>query len=67
MKEARLQNPVLMNKNRILRRVSVEDEMARHIEVHILYHITVYVDAAGIGGKLMSLPGEVSPTTRWLR
>lgn len=67
MKEARLQNPVLMNKNRIPRRVSVEDEMARHIEVHFLYHITGYVDAAAIGGKLKPLPGEVSPTTRWLR
>jgi hypothetical protein len=33
MKEARLQNSVLMNKNRIQRRVSVWDEMARHIEV----------------------------------
>jgi hypothetical protein len=50
MKEAKLQNPVLMNKNRISRRVSVGDEMARHIEVHNLYHITGYVDAAGIGG-----------------
>jgi hypothetical protein len=63
MKEARLQNPVLMNKNRIQRRVSVEDEMARHIEVHILYHITGYVDAAEIGGKLVFLPGEVSLAT----
>lgn len=60
MKEARLQNPVLMNKNRILRRVSVEDEMARHIEVHILYHITGYADTAAIGGKFVPLPGEVS-------
>ena len=49
MKAARLQNPVLMNKNRIPRRVSVKDEMARHIEVHNLYHITDYVDAAAIG------------------
>ena len=63
MKEARLQNPVLMNKNRILRRVSVEDEMARHIEVHFLYRITGYVDAAAIGGKSMQLPGEVSGAT----
>lgn len=60
MKEARLQNSVLMNKNRILRRAFAEDKMARHIKVHILYHIANYVDAAGIGGKLMSLPGEVS-------
>jgi hypothetical protein len=64
MKEARLQNPVLMNKNRILRRAFAEDEMARHIEVHNFYHIADYVDAAGIGGKLMSLPGEVSEATR---
>ena len=33
MKEARLQTPVLMNKNRIQRRVSVKDEVARHTEV----------------------------------
>jgi hypothetical protein len=39
-----------MNKNRIPRRVSVGDEMARHTEVHILYSITGYVDAAAIGG-----------------
>jgi len=38
MKEARLQNPVLMNKNCILRRVSVWDEVARHTEVHYLPH-----------------------------
>ena len=49
MKEARLQSPVLMNKNRIPRRVFAEDEMARHIEVRILYHIADYVDAAAIG------------------
>ena len=36
MKEVRLQNPVLMNKNRILRRVFALDEMARHIEVRYL-------------------------------
>lgn len=63
MKEARLQNPILMNKNRIIRRVFAEDEVARHTEVHILYHIADYVDAAAIGGKLLFLPGEVSATT----
>jgi hypothetical protein len=36
MKEARLQNPVLMNKNRIQRRVSLKDEVARHTEVQAL-------------------------------
>lgn len=38
MKEARLQNPVLMNKNRISRRASLEDEVARHTEVQELPH-----------------------------
>ena len=52
-----------MDKNRILRRVFAEDEVARHTEVPILYHIADYVDAAAIGGKLMSLPGEVSVIT----
>lgn len=60
MKEARLQNPVLTNRNRILRRVFAEDEVARHTKVHIFYHIADYVDAAGIGGKFMLLPGEIS-------
>ena len=63
MKEARLQNPVLTNRNRILRRVFAEDKVARHTKVHNLYHIADYVDAAEIGGKLMQLPGEVSSTT----
>ena len=47
--EARLQSPVLTNRNRILRRVSIEDKVARHTKVHILYHIIDYVDAAEIG------------------
>ena len=64
MKEARLQNPVLTNRNRILRRVFAEDKVARHTEVHFLYRIADYVDAAAIGGKLKSLPGEVSFITR---
>ena len=38
MKEARLQNPVLMNKNRILRRVFALDEVARHTKVRYLSH-----------------------------
>lgn len=42
-----------------MRRVFAEDEMARHIEVHILYHIADYVDTAGIGGQLLQLPGEI--------
>ena len=33
MKAVRLQNPVLMNKNRILRRAFALDEVARHTEV----------------------------------
>ena len=49
MKEARLQNPVLTNRNRILRRVFAEDKVARHTEVRILYYIADYVDAAAIG------------------
>ncbi len=36
MKEARLQNPVLMNKNRILRRAFARDKVARHTKVHYL-------------------------------
>ena len=54
MKEARLQNPVLTNRNCILRRVFVLDKVARHTEVRI-YQITNYVDAAAIGGKLVFL------------
>ena len=65
MKEVRLQNPVLMNKNRIQRRVSVGDKVARHTEVQIICQRADYVDAAAIGGKLVFLPGEVSSTTRW--
>jgi len=42
-----------------IRRVFAEDKVARHTEVHNLYHIANYVDAAAVGGKLMSLPGEV--------
>jgi len=38
MKEARLQNPVLMNKNRIQRRVFAKDKVARHTEVRYLSH-----------------------------
>lgn len=41
-----------------------EDKVTRHTKVHILYHIADYVDAAAIGGKLMSLPGEVFVTMR---
>jgi hypothetical protein len=63
MKEAILQNPALMNKNRILRRVFAEDKVARHTEVHILYHKANYVDAAAVGRKLLPLPGEVSLIT----
>ena len=50
-----------------IRRVFAEDEVARHTKVRILYHIVNYVDAAAIGGQLISLPGEVSSTTSWLR
>ena len=62
MKEARLQNPVLTNRNCILRRVFVLDKVARHTEV-LIYQITSYVDAAAIGGKLVFLPGEISEVT----
>ena len=48
MKEARLQIPVLTNRNRILRRVFASDKVARHTKVQI-YHIASYVDAAAIG------------------
>ena len=46
-----------------IRRVFAGDKVARHTKVHILYHIADYVDAAEIGGKLMSLPEEVSLNT----
>jgi hypothetical protein len=55
---------------------SCTDEQEPHIEAGVslgrggtshrsplLYHIRGYVDAAAIGGKLMSLPGEVFVTT----
>jgi hypothetical protein len=57
VKEARLQNPVLTNRNGIrgiINRVSKHD-IAKPKE----YQKVGYVDAAGIGGRKMLLPGEI--------
>ena len=57
VKEARLQNPVLTNRNGI-RGIII------WVSNHILakpeeYQKGSYVDAAGIGGRKMLLPGEI--------
>jgi len=57
LKEARLQNPVLTNRN------GIRGYLAR-ISKHIIvtskeYQNRFIVDAAGIGGRNMLLPGEV--------
>ena len=57
VKEARLQNPVLTNRNGIrgiVIRVS-NHSLAKPKE----YKRDDYVDAAGIGGRKMLLPGEI--------
>jgi hypothetical protein len=57
VKEARLQNPVLTNRNGIRGIVT-------RVSNHVLakpeeYNRGNYVDAAGIGGRKMLLPGEI--------
>jgi hypothetical protein len=57
LKEARLQNPVLTNRNGIR-------GMFIRVSNHIItkpneYQKDKHVDAAGIGGRKMLLPGEV--------
>jgi hypothetical protein len=55
LKEARLQNPVLTNGNRIR---GIYAWVSKHIIVTPNeYKRCIYVDTAGIGGKKMSLPG----------
>ncbi len=65
LKEARLQNPVLTNRNGIR-------GMIIRVSKHIIakpdeYQKENHVDAAGIGGRKMLLPGEVSQITGWFR
>jgi len=57
VKEARLQNPVLTNRNGI-------GGIVTRVSNHVLampkdYKKGSYVDAAGIGGRKMLLPGEI--------
>jgi hypothetical protein len=57
LKEARLQNPVLTNRNGIR---GITDRVSKHtIAKPKEYPKVCYVDAAGIGGRKMLLPGEV--------
>ena len=61
MKEAGLQNPVLTNRNGIRGRFT---GISKHIIVTSEdYQNRIWVDVAGIGGKKMPLPGEVSQAT----
>ena len=58
VKESRLQNPVLTNRNGI-RGIAVL--VSKHIIVTPDEHKTSsYVDTAGIGGRKKLLPGEIS-------
>jgi hypothetical protein len=57
LKEAGLQNPVLTNRNGIER--LEEWGVSTHHKAQSQQ--TPLVDAAGIGGRKMLLPGEVSP------
>lgn len=61
LKEAGLQNPVLTNRNRIQRH-NYLGKQAHHCNALKLQK-GKYVDTAGIGGKKMPLPGEVSKVT----
>jgi len=61
VKEAGLQNPVLTNRNGIRGRYT---GISKHIIVTSEdYQNRIWVDVAGIGGKKMPLPGEVSKVT----
>ena len=57
MKKAGLQNPVLTNRNCIRGR---ESWVSKHIFAMPLTNKRLCVDAAGIGGRNVLLPGEVS-------
>ncbi len=47
-------------------RLRSEDKQAHHCKVRKLFYRCV-VDAAGIGGRKMLLPGEVFISTSWIR
>ena len=56
-KEARLQNPVLTNRNGI---GGIIIRVSKHIFTTPKEHKKgIHVDAAGIGGRKMLLPGEI--------
>ncbi len=57
MKEAGLQNPELTNRNCIRGR---EPWVSKHIFAKPLANKRLRVDAAGLGGRIGALPGEVS-------
>jgi len=62
VKEAGLQNPVLTDRNGIRGHI---ERVSKHIIVKPLTNKLIVVDAAGIGGRNMSLPGEVFVVTSW--
>ena len=57
MKKAGLQNPVLTDRNCIRGR---ESWVSKHLFATPLTNKRLFVDAAGIGGRKVLLPGEVS-------
>ena len=57
LKKAGLQNPVLTNRNRIR---GQKKWVNRHTFAKPVANNLLLVDAAGIGGRNMLLPGEVS-------
>ena len=57
MKKARLQTPELTNRNCIRGR---EPWVSKHIFAKPLANKRLCVDAAGLGGRISVLPGEVS-------
>ena len=58
VKEARLQNPVLTNRNGIR---GIAGWVSKHIfAMPYDYKKNSYVDTAGIGGRKKLLPGEIS-------
>ena len=58
LKEAGLQTPELTNRNYIR---GTESWVSKHTFAKPLANKLLLVDAAGIGGRNMLLPGEVSP------
>ena len=47
-------------------RLNSEDKQAHHCKVQKMFYRCL-VDAAGIGGRKMLLPGEVFRSTSWIR